>query len=99
MLIYIANWPSSRIENWNTLLKARAIENLSYVIGVNRVGTDQNSIGYSGHSGVYDPTGKQLTIPMENSETIIQIELSKSHIQKIRQNFPAHLDSDKFMLK
>ena len=58
-LVSIANWPDTRIEHWRTLLKARAIENQCYMIGVNRVGKDPK-LNYVGYSGVYDPMGKEL---------------------------------------
>ena len=56
----MANWPIYRISAWNDLLKARAIENMCYVIGVNRIGTDKNGWEYNGSSAVYDPLGTQL---------------------------------------
>ena len=59
VLIYVANWPVARISAWDTLLKARAIENMAYVVGVNRVGTDPK-LEYSGHSAVYDALGASL---------------------------------------
>ena len=58
--VYVANWPTARIDAWNTLLKARAIENLSYVVGVNRVGQDGNGIEYNGHSSVISPKGEVI---------------------------------------
>ena len=54
MLLYVANWPDSRIAAWDKLLQARAIENQSYVVGVNRIGEDVNNISFPGHSAVYD---------------------------------------------
>ncbi|MCL4157306.1 UNVERIFIED_CONTAM: hypothetical protein GTU68_031931, partial [Idotea baltica] len=60
ILIYVANWPKRRVDAWDTLLKARAIENMSYCIGVNRVGEDDAGFVYSGHSAAYDALGNQL---------------------------------------
>ena len=74
LLFYIASWPSPRISAWDVLLKARAVENLSYCIGVNRIGQDGNGIPYSGHSAVYDFKGETL-IFSENKEDILFIEL------------------------
>ena len=98
ILIYVANWPQKRIYAWDTLLRARAIENMAYCIGVNRTGKDENTIDYNGHSAIYDVLGKQLTT--ENyegnfSETII---LEKTHIESKRAHFQFLSDRDHFTL-
>ena len=62
LLIYVANWPNARMYAWDTLLKARAIENLCYSVGVNRVGVDQNNLAYTGHSAVNNAFGQVFTI-------------------------------------
>ena len=61
-MVYVANWPAVRSNAWTSLLKARAIENMSYVIGVNRIGQDDNEIKYNGNSRVYDFKGKEWMI-------------------------------------
>lgn len=98
VLLYVANWPKPRITAWDTLLKARAIENMSYCIGVNRVGLDANNYEYPGHSAVYDVLGKKLTRENSNKETIEMITLSKSHIEINRRYLGFLNDRDSFNL-
>ncbi|MGB5849898.1 MAG: carbon-nitrogen family hydrolase [Ignavibacteriaceae bacterium] len=86
LIIVIANWPDTRIEHWRTLLKARAIENQCYVIGVNRVGKDPK-LNYVGYSSVFDPMGKEL-ISVENEEKVILVDLDKNYVNEVRQKFP-----------
>jgi len=86
LLIYVANWPSVRAEVWKTLLRARAIENVSYVIGVNRIGEDGNGHVYSGDSAIINFRG-------ESVET-----LSLEELQTFRAKFPALEDADSFTL-
>jgi omega-amidase len=97
LLLYVANWPKPRANAWSTLLQARAIENLSYVVGVNRVGTDGNGHPYSGDSAIIHPKGYHLmeTHEVEGVHTII---LSKQELTDFREAFPAHLDADDFTL-
>ena len=72
LLIYTANWPQKRIDAWDTLLRARAIENMAYCVGVNRTGKDDNLNQYNGHSAIYDVLGKQVFTSNPNaSEAII----------------------------
>jgi predicted amidohydrolase len=97
LLIYVASWPSPRVSAWDILLKARAVENLSYCIGVNRIGQDGNGIPYSGHSAVYDFKGETL-IFSENKEDILFIELDINYLHEYREKFPAWLDGDGFDL-
>jgi predicted amidohydrolase len=94
-LIYIANWPQVRIGAWKTLLKARAVENLAYCIGVNRVGTDGKGLEYSGDSAVIDFKGNTL-FEEANKELIQTISLNKAELSDFRQKFPADLDADTF---
>lgn len=98
ILIYVANWPVPRIDAWDTLLKARAIENMSYCIGVNRIGVDGMDVKYCGSSAVYDVLGKKLTdIPL-NKETIEVVTLRKNHIGKYRNALKFLDDKDDFNL-
>jgi predicted amidohydrolase len=99
LLIYVANWPAARDDAFVSLLKARAIENQAYVVGVNRVGTDGNGIAHKGNSIIYDALGKSMNQPVENSECVINIELSMEKLKQFRQKFPAHLDADDFTVK
>lgn len=99
MLLYVASWPKPRIHAWDTLLQARAIENMSYCIGVNRVGLDGMGYEYNGHSAVYDVLGHRIT-NSENleKESIFYAELEKAHIEKTRQKLPFLKDADTFKL-
>ena len=97
LLICVANWPKARMEAWDTLLKARAIENQCYVLGVNRVGIDGNGLEYPGHSNVYDPLGKGLGHYSEK-ETIASFSLDKKNIDKVREKFPFLKDMDSFKI-
>ena len=97
LLVYVANWPSPRAYAWSTLLRARAIENLSYCAGVNRVGVDGNGHEYSGGSAVLDFLGAPLS---ENSdqELVTTTTLSGKDLQAHREPFPAWMDADAFTL-
>lgn len=99
MLLYVANWPKPRITAWDALLKARAIENMSYCVGVNRVGLDANNYEYPGHSAVYNVLGDKLTTENSNKENIEMITLSKTHIEKNRRHLGFLNDKDSFNLK
>ena len=95
ILIYIANWPKTRTVAWETLLRARAIENMAYCIGVNRVGIDGKNHEYIGHSVVYNALGKQISSSAfdEFTETVV---LDKEHIVKNRKQFQFLKDQDPF---
>ncbi len=95
VLIYVANWPTARIDAWNTLLKARAIENLSYVVGVNRIGQDGNDIEYNGSSAIISPKGESIYFN-EGTESIRTIDLSSNSLEAFRDRFPAYQDADDF---
>ncbi len=99
LLLYVANWPKKRTEAWDALLKARAIENMCYVAGVNRVGLDGNGHQYSGHSAIYDMLGKQISTL--NNEVVFSetIQLSKEELNETRKRFAFLNDRDKFTLK
>lgn len=98
LLIYVANWPDSRISAWNTLLPARAVENLAYVCGVNRIGVDGKGINYSGCSAVYSPKGSKLARVPANKETTRTCAIGKAELNKLRQKFPVWKDADPFRL-
>ncbi len=95
LLIYVANWPERRSHAWKTLLSARAIENQSYVIGVNRVGEDGNQINHSGDSMLIDPIGNVL-FTKQQDEVVQGFELNKEALQETRKKFPFWKDSDQF---
>lgn len=96
VLLYVANWPSTRVTAWDTLLKARAIENMVYCIGVNRIGTDENGLKYSGHSAVYNCLGEEIVF--SDREEILYAELSKKHINAAREKLKFLQDRDSFNL-
>ena len=95
VLVYVANWPKPRINAWDSLLKARAIENMCYVIGVNRTGTDANNLEYIGHSQVTDFLGNYLVEPFEN-EGIKIVTLDKNQMLETRGRLNFLGDKDKF---
>lgn len=98
VLIYVASWPNRRIFAWDSLLKARAIENMSYVIAVNRCGTDPNEVVYSGHSQAIDFMGAYIQEPFFEEEIKI-IEIDKESITKARTKFAFLNDADEFVIK
>ena len=99
VLLYVANWPTKRILAWDTLLQARAIENMSYCIGVNRVGLDANKYQYPGHSQVYNALGEKLIRLKPNMEDIALVTLSKSHVETTRNKLRFLDDKDLFSLE
>ena len=98
VLIYSANWPAPRRQAWQTLLKARAIENLCYVIGVNRVGTDGKDLPYAGDSIAHDFLGEPLA-QLGTEPAVVTVELDLNSLRAFRERFPAHLDADRFTLE
>ena len=97
VLIYVANWPERRVHAWTTLLRARAIENQSYVIGVNRTGDDGNKIPYTGESMAVDPMG-EILYHKNDEEDVFTVTLDKSHLEKTREKFPFWKDADRFKI-
>ena len=98
LLIYVASWPKVRTTAWDALLKARAIENVSYVIGVNRTGEDASGHSYIGHSQVVNYLGEYIVEPQEN-EAIFMTKLDKSKLMEMRKKFAFLNDKDAFELK
>ena len=99
LLIYVANWPARRSLAWNTLVPARAVENQSYVIAVNRIGADGYNVDYSGDSSAYNPLGEKLSTIQPNESKHETITLSWKFLQDYREKFPAMLDADDFEIK
>ena len=97
LLIYVANWPKVRINAWDILLRARAVENLTYVIGVNRIGLDGNEHEYVGHSQVIDELGNYLLEPQRN-EHVFHVELDKEKMLETRKKLNFLNDRDDFLL-
>lgn len=96
--IYVANWPSSRMDAWNTLLRSRAIENQCYVCGVNRVGCDA-MCEYSGGTQMIDPYGKVLVQNQHGQETLLTAEIDMERMQRFRNKFPVLKDRDGFTVE
>jgi len=97
VLLYVANWPGRRHHAWQTLLPARAIENLCYTIGVNRVGTDGNDVPYAGGSTIIDYLGQELA-GLGEQQGMLTATLDLEALQKFRQRFAFHKDADDFHL-
>jgi predicted amidohydrolase len=95
ILIFVANWPAPRTNIWDTLLKARALENQCFSIGVNRTGSDGEGINYDGNSVVYDFKGQALN-KISNQPIVQTVELNLEELQSFRKKFPVYLDWDDF---
>jgi len=99
VLLYVANWPQRREYAWQQLLIARAIENVSFVVGVNRVGSDGHGFDYSGLSVALDMLGQPINTPVSSKKSIQTIALNKLELENFRIQFPALLDADSFNLQ
>jgi predicted amidohydrolase len=97
LLLYVANWPKTRVNAWDILLKARAVENMSYVIGVNRIGNDNNNLEYVGHSQVIDFLGNYLIEPQEK-EGVFIVEIDKEKQDETRSKLAFLNDRDEFTI-
>lgn len=95
VLIYVANWPKPRINAWDILLKARAVENMCYTIGVNRIGTDNHNHEYVGHSQVVDFLGEYVLEPQE-ADSVFIVELDKAKLLETREKLAFLNDRDIF---
>ncbi len=98
LMINVANWPAARRHVWDTLLKARAMENQAYVVGVNRVGEDGHGVAHSGGTCVLDYAGEPLLTAEDDTEQVISLALDFSALDKFKEDFPAYLDADDFNL-
>ena len=99
VLVYVANWPARRISAWDILLKARAIENMSYCVGVNRIGTDGNQYPYIGHSAIYDALGNLKSTSDFEKELVDTQVLSYQELISIRERLGFLNDRDEFELR
>ena len=97
LVLFVANWPSARRYAWQTLLRARAIENLSYCAGLNRVGNDGNNLHYAGDSAVLDFLGLPLA-ELGAQEQMLTVSLDRATLAAHRERFPAWMDADEFTL-
>lgn len=98
LLLYVANWPKVRTNAWDILLRARAVENLSYVVGVNRIGFDANNYEHIGHSQVVDFLGDYVLEPQETEDVFI-VELDKNTMLETRKKLDFLSDRDQFEIK
>lgn len=96
--LYVANWPKVRSNIWSVLLQARAIENQTFCIGLNRIGNDGNNISHSGNSVVFNPWGQKLMELKNSKEELVNIKIQKSTLHDINTKFPAFLDADEYKL-
>jgi omega-amidase len=97
ILLLVASWPDKRVAHWRTLIHARAVENQSYVIGVNRVGHDGNQVYHSGHSMCIDPYGNTVYYKPED-EDLYTFSINYPELEKIRRQFPFLQDADDFTI-
>jgi len=98
LLVYVANWPTARVEAWKLLLRARAIENQAFVVGVNRVGPDGNGVAYPGESAAIDYLGRTVA-SLDDAVGVATVLLDATALAAFRHKFPAHLDADRFTLE
>jgi omega-amidase len=98
LLLYVANWPQVRTLAWDSLLSARAIENLCYTVGVNRIGQDGNGHAYIGHSQIIDALGAYIIEPFE-SDDVVTVTLDKDSLHETRKKFAFLNDRDSFEIK
>ena len=96
LMLNVANWPKTRVDAWRTLLKARSIENQSYVFGLNRIGTDGNSLEYEESSLVYFPDGEEIS---EKKGNFVIANFNLDHLKSYREKFPFLKDADQFDIK
>lgn len=99
LMLYVANWPAARKNAWTALLPARAIENQSYVAGLNRIGDDGDGISYSGNSALIDPKGEYIAKAGDNEETVLRAKINIADLRAFREKFPVWMDSDQFEVK
>jgi omega-amidase len=98
LLLYVANWPAARADAWRALLRARAIENQAYVLGVNRVGADGHGVPHQGDSAAIDYVGRTV-VQASDAPQVLTAELDPVPLAAFRAKFPAHLDADRFTLE
>ncbi|WP_162126930.1 nitrilase family protein [Flavobacterium phycosphaerae] len=98
LLLYVANWPKPRVNAWDILLKARAVENMCYAVGVNRVGTDNNNLEYVGHSQAVDFLGNYILEPQE-ADGVFIVDIDKEKMLETRQKLAFLEDKDDFKIR
>lgn len=98
LMLVVANWPEARRTVWQTLLRARAMENLCYVVGVNRIGQDPQGLSYTGDSAIIDPRGQLLREGQAGREEQLIASLDYAAMEQLRRKFPVWADADSFIL-
>lgn len=98
LLLFVANWPEPRTAAWTALMRARAIENQCYVVGVNRCGTDPHGLEYLGRSAVYDPLGETV-VDLGTAECSTVCTLALEHVETVRSKLPFQQDADRFSIE
>lgn len=99
LLIYVANWPASRRKVWDTLLPARALENMCYVCGVNRIGIDGNGLAHNGGSVLYSPKAEVMACVTDDKEDIVTAVADLESLHSFREKFPVWKDADPFVIQ
>lgn len=99
LMVNVANWPAARRGVWDTLLKARAMENQVYVVGVNRFGTDGKGVDHSGGTCVLSYLGEPIAMSADNQQQVISATIDLAALNQFKQGFPAYLDADEFEIK
>ena len=99
VLVNVANWPAVRSEVWHALLQARAIENQTYAIGVNRIGIDANNLDHKGGTTFHSYNGKILNSAHANQQEVVTCAIDLSELRTFRDKFPFYLDADNFTLE
>ena len=97
LLLFVANWPLARAQAWRVLLRARAIENQCYVVGVNRVGRDGNDLEYAGDSAAIDCLGNYL-VELHGRDAVETVTIEKGPMDQFREQYPFWRDADKFQI-
>ncbi|MDZ4666464.1 MAG: amidohydrolase [bacterium] len=95
LLIFVANWPERRSEHWKVLTLARAIENQSYLVAVNRIGFDGNGVNHSGNSRAINPLG-QIILDAKDAVSVNIVNINYDELMQYRESFPVGLDTDNF---
>jgi len=98
VLFYVANWPAPRQVVWESLIKARAIENQAYVLGINRVGRDGEGVDHVGGTCAFDPVGEPYQI-LDDREGMLHVTLDLQKLKNYRKKFPAWMDGDRFKIE
>lgn len=98
VIVNVANWPAVRRNVWDTLLRARAMENQAFVVGVNRVGEDGKGTDHSGGTAIYDFLGEPIITAADGKAQIIQATLELDKLEAFKSKFPAYLDADEFSI-